>query len=509
MNAIINFFLETLICYSLFFAVYFFLLRNEACFQYNRIYLLATAIISIAFPLIDIQFSTENAALHTLTVEQVVYLPELTVGAEKPAVTAGAANYWLTTMIIVYFAGIAFLLIRLLLELLRIVKLYRQAKKEAAIEGNIVLTNGKAPTFSFLNFIFLDNHSFKDNEEKMQVIRHEMAHVKNRHTWDILFLEILATIFWFNPVIRWYKKAIAEMHEYIADREALHHSDKDGYVKTLVHQGLKQMNISLVQPFNASQLLKRIKMMDKYNQPTRLFKLLMVIPLAVAVFVVFSCSDKMLNIPSAAEQSLPPEWVIIEKADADADLVVNLQEFQSKYPDHKFYLVKHTGLHETSFLLNENWKIVYAGNHAISDAVIAEYSPDQNFIVIEEVFTIVEDQPQPVGGMSKLYQYIADNLLYPEPAQRMGVEGKVFVQFVVDVDGSIRNVEAVKGIGAGCDEQAVRVIQSLPPWKPGIQRGRPVKVRLILPITFQLSQDKKKELIGSTEEVEIDAHIFN
>ena len=106
--------------------------------------------------------------------------------------------------------------------------------------------------------------------------------------------------------------------------------------------------------------------------------------------------------------------------------------------------------------------------------------------VADEIFTIVEDQPSPKGGMSAFYEYIGKKLKYPAQARRMGIEGKVYVEFVVDKDGSITNVRAMKGIGAGCDEEAIRVIQASPKWKPGKQRGRPVKVRMILPITFKL-----------------------
>ena len=106
--------------------------------------------------------------------------------------------------------------------------------------------------------------------------------------------------------------------------------------------------------------------------------------------------------------------------------------------------------------------------------------------VAEEIFTIVEDQPQPKGGMAAFYEYVGKNLKYPAQARRMGIEGKVFVEFVVDKDGTITDVKAIKGIGAGCDEEAIRVIQQAPKWSPGKQRGRPVKVRMILPITFKL-----------------------
>lgn len=106
--------------------------------------------------------------------------------------------------------------------------------------------------------------------------------------------------------------------------------------------------------------------------------------------------------------------------------------------------------------------------------------------VADEIFTIVEDQPSPKGGLSAFYEYIGKKLKYPAQARRMGIEGKVYVEFVVDKDGSITDVRAMKGIGAGCDQEAIRVIKSSPKWKPGKQRGRPVKVRMILPITFKL-----------------------
>lgn len=119
----------------------------------------------------------------------------------------------------------------------------------------------------------------------------------------------------------------------------------------------------------------------------------------------------------------------------------------------------------------------------IEEVVFEEAPPEEE---VDEIFTIVEDQPVPNGGMSAFYKYVGDKLKYPAQARRMGIEGKVFVQFVVDKDGTLTEVKAVKGIGAGCDEEAVRVIKGAPKWKPGKQRGRSVKVRMILPITFKL-----------------------
>ncbi len=105
----------------------------------------------------------------------------------------------------------------------------------------------------------------------------------------------------------------------------------------------------------------------------------------------------------------------------------------------------------------------------------------------DEIFTIVETPAEPAGGLAAFYKDISERIKYPAQARRMQVEGRVFVEFVVNKDGSLTDIRVVKGIGAGCDEQAVLVLQTAPKWKPGKQRGVPVRQRMVLPITFQLS----------------------
>ncbi len=106
---------------------------------------------------------------------------------------------------------------------------------------------------------------------------------------------------------------------------------------------------------------------------------------------------------------------------------------------------------------------------------------------VEEIFQIVEKYPEPVGGYPAFYSYLSDHLKYPVSALRVGVSGRVFVQFVVEKDGSLSNILVVKGIGFGCDEEAVRVLKNAPPWQPGKQRGRAVRVRQSLPIFFEIT----------------------
>lgn len=125
------------------------------------------------------------------------------------------------------------------------------------------------------------------------------------------------------------------------------------------------------------------------------------------------------------------------------------------------------------------------------DTKIEEYVPVELPKMAEEdtdqIFVVVEENAEPVGGISEFYRYVSTNVHYPALARRLNLEGKVFVEFVVGKDGKISNAVAIKGIGGGCDEEAVRIIMASPNWNPAKQRGKPVKQRMVLPITFRLA----------------------
>lgn len=109
----------------------------------------------------------------------------------------------------------------------------------------------------------------------------------------------------------------------------------------------------------------------------------------------------------------------------------------------------------------------------------------------EAIFFVVEVQPEFPGGMDSMYAYIQKNLVYPEKAKAEGIEGRVFITFTIEKDGSVSNVKILRGIGGGCDEAAKEVVEKMPKWKPGTQRGKPVRVQFNLPIKFELEKDKE------------------
>jgi len=131
-----------------------------------------------------------------------------------------------------------------------------------------------------------------------------------------------------------------------------------------------------------------------------------------------------------------------------------------------------------------NFDIDVKETTVIKEVVISQAPVEEK---VDTIFDVVETQPNPPGGMSGWNKYLSNNLKYPTQARRMGVEGTVIVVFVVNTDGSIQDVAVLRGIGGGCDEEAIKVVSEAPKWEPGKQRGRPVRTRMRLPIRFKLS----------------------
>ena len=123
-------------------------------------------------------------------------------------------------------------------------------------------------------------------------------------------------------------------------------------------------------------------------------------------------------------------------------------------------------------------------NEVIEEYIAPEVEEEE--VVEAEIFTIVEEMPEFPGGMAKLADYLAKNIKYPQMARESGIQGRVFVNFVVEPDGHVSNVNVMRSLGGGCDEEAMRVVKSMPKWKPGKQRGKAVRVSYILPVNFKL-----------------------
>jgi beta-lactamase regulating signal transducer with metallopeptidase domain len=232
MNAYLNYLLEASIGLCLFLLVYQLLLSKETSFRLNRIFLLLAIIASLTFPLFTIDTADSPVPSLNLSVEPetVHYTP---TPASDPIPEPAALSTW-QIIGIVYAAGLFVFLIVFVIRLTGIVKALKRSFKYTYRNHNIVELKGEHSPFSFFNYIFISSASPLSEKEKQQIIEHEGIHARLYHSIDILLINALGILFWFNPVIRIYKKIFVQLHEFEADARAVEQHDVNEYSPTIL-----------------------------------------------------------------------------------------------------------------------------------------------------------------------------------------------------------------------------------------------------------------------------------
>jgi len=421
MNNLLNYFIEANLYLISFYLIYQLLLASYKHFQFNRAFLLFGIMLSLVLPLVSINIQSTG-----LGAESYIMLPVLTITAVQSE-SLSLLQEWQYLIVLAYSIGFLVSSLRLFWQIAQIVRylpLLNSTRQK--LDGyTIITTNGEIPTCSFFKYLFWDKSVELNDSEKTQILNHELAHIKQWHSLDILFVEVLRVIFWFNPVVHLLKSRISEVHEYLADQHAMKEVGQEQYSRLLSLQVFKSFDFALSNNFHRSQVLKRIRMLKSGKGKSLWWNIALLVPMVSLLIAVMAFKiESTENFP--------------------------LTNFE-----------KAAGLE----------------NQIVGDTVN---------VPSDGIYMEVDVSPEPLDGMPAFFEYVAKNLKYPSDARKAGIEGKVFVQFVVNTDGKITTVQAVRGIGYGCDEEAVRVISGSDKWKPGMKDGKVVKVRMILPITFKL-----------------------
>lgn len=417
--------------YWLMFALaYGLLLRRNVQPAFNRFYLLVSVFVSMLLPLIPASWLTVAGAGNTAAVVQ---LPEIIIRAGQQmsdgnlyVKSAVETAPFFTHSVLIVSAFTALMLLLRLGYLGRMIVLNKRSKINGMVW--VQLKDNKAP-FSFFHWIFA-SEDLQHDERFTQIMAHEKAHASRMHSLDVLFFEVLQLLFWYHPVFYFYRNEIKAMHEFEADAIALSQTSKSVYQKVLLDLSLGGEILLLTNPFNVSLIKKRMLMMNQKQgaQPTRKWlKVITIVPFILIAVMIQSCDF------SAKEE----QQVAVQ------------QEVPAETPQ-------------------------------LADQLPAEVTQD-------DVFTVVEVMPVYPGGQEAMVKYLSENIHYPQVAKRDTIQGRVFVNFIVEKDGSVSHVKVLRGIGGGCDEEAVRVVAGMPAWSPGTQRGEAVRVSFTLPIRFALN----------------------
>ncbi|MBL7832664.1 MAG: hypothetical protein JNK18_01855 [Cyclobacteriaceae bacterium] len=293
MNAYLNYLLEASIGLCLFLVVYQLLLRKETNFRFNRIFLLIGLGASVLFPLIKLPASNSPVPSLNLSVQPAATEADLIYSQQVIP-----QNTWTTweVLTVIYTIGLALFFLVFAVRLGRMIIALRASAKYNLQNHHIVELSNTSSSFSFFNYIFIGSTPPLTESEKQQIIEHERIHAKLFHSVDIVLLNILGIVFWFNPVIRVYKKIFVQLHEFEADARAVEIHDVNEYCSLLARVALHSANYRLANHFSNSLTVKRIEMMRAIKQKIRSWKMIAVAAFVPMLFFAISCQDQVSDI---------------------------------------------------------------------------------------------------------------------------------------------------------------------------------------------------------------------
>ena len=476
--------LKSSVCLVLFYLFFRLLLSKETFHRFNRMALLGVLFFSLLIPCIKVttrhQVEVQQAVL---SIEQLLLMAELEVtSANVGAVQETPAISWVQIVLLVYLAGILFLACRNIYSLICLFRLIHSGKHEKLEKGvTLVVHNQEIAPFSWMKYIVISRKDLEENGR--EILIHEMAHIHHRHSVDLLVADICIFFQWFNPGAWLLKQELQNVHEYEADETVINEGvNAKEYQLLLIKKAVGTRLYSMANSFNHSKLKKRITMMLKEkSSPWARLKYLYVLPVAAIAVTAFARPEVSETVEEISAVKVNDLTAIVETKVAESS--GQLLSVQSVPKDS----------------VNRKSKVAV---QQMDELVVVGYASKDSVKDREPVFNVVEQMPSFPGGMEALMQYLAKNMRYPVEAQKNKVQGRVVVGFIVSKDGDIKKAHILRGVDPELDAEAIRVIESMPRWMPGMQRGKAVAVSYTLPVMFRLTGDalglKLVEASGST-----------
>jgi TonB family protein len=470
MNNVVNFLLESGVSLAMLSLIYVLFLRKETFFRINRWFLLGSVLFSVILPIIKLRiFNPQPVMLAEITVTPYRNMLEaITVYSHGFSGSVERAILSANLLIYIYLMGVAFFLGRFLFRIIQIILIIRKNEIQSGSSFKLIMLKNETSPYSFMNYVFV-SQSLMQSKGYDKMIEHEVEHVKQGHSLDVIILELLTVFQWFNPFMWMLNRAIRETHEFLADQAVLTNGVSRGEYKLLLLNQFGGDQLVIANNFNYSLIKKRIKMMSKIkSSKLAISKIVIGVLVAVALVIAFACEQK--------------ESVEIKTDQQDGITIISTiqDDGKIKIEGSKEDMVKYKALFSDS------------GFEFISDSlgntflIKKEIVQPKSLSADEQIFFIVEEMPEYPGGEMALRQFIANSVKYPTDAQEKGIQGKVYVSFVVSKDGGVADAKIARGVNPSLDAEALRVVNALPKWMPGKQKGKAVNVSYTVPINFVL-----------------------
>jgi TonB family protein len=508
--------------------VYRLLFRNSNRLKFNRYFLLTSMLLALAMPLLGLLSGLESPQMVELKqnlfggsnlLNEVIVTPDGQPMLPEVTVTTSTQSHFSVWQVLagIYLIGVAVMTLLFLFKLGRLMVLIIRSPKRKMSGCTAVFTGREQGSFSFMRYAIFPNENVDPD-----IMRHEMSHIANHHSWDILFVEVMMILQWFNPFIYLYKKELQSLHEYQADRDVVATGvDKKNYMMLIVQQCTAGDFSGMSNNFSLILTKKRIKMITKNEKAKGLWwRLLATVPVLAVLMIANTkvtaqektTESKRITVEMGQFEIYGDDGFPIQLKDtiiynedgsyvkcvtSDSDVL----DPNTGEPLKKMTITTHKADGSPAVNMDLHWEM--HGDTALYTAEPFSISGDKfRFDVIpgednpvqiirndnDSIYQIVDEMPEYLGGVEAMMKYVSENVKYPEEAKDKDIAGRVFISFVVEKDGSVSTVKVLRGIGGGCDEEAVRVVSSMPKWKPGIKDGKPVRVSYMMPLNFKLRE---------------------
>lgn len=503
MSAIFIYAIKSAICLALLYLPYTLLMRRDTFYSFNRIVLMGIVLLALVLPALDLPVF-DNGILSGISgkgraiIE--IGMPQAVIEGTGQHVAqpnpVDVSQEWCVLLVqmllLIYIIGVGVCFVWKLISLIRLMRFIPAGSiwKEQKDGVTIYCHLGEASPCSWMNKIVISEDDYNNNPS---VMIHEKAHCHKGHSWDTLLVSLVEVFMWFNPCIWMLDHSLQEVHEYEADDEVLRQGvTAKNYQMLLIEKAISTSSYTFANGFNHSLLKKRITMMmkKKSNKWLSGTKALYLLPVALVAVAAFATPKVSKNL----------EAVIDGKVNVN---VLNDQNISSKNVENQ------AEVDEITPTLTSQEAIVLDEEPKRAVIAIDEMAPEVAQDPDTAVFSVVEKMPEFPGGMQALMTFLASNVKYPAIAQEAGVQGRVLVKFTVSKTGKVKDAGVIRGIPAisapepvlesekemyekkaeaayQINTEALRVVESMPDWIPGQQKGQAVNVSYTLPINFKL-----------------------
>ncbi|MCR4591780.1 MAG: energy transducer TonB [Bacteroidaceae bacterium] len=489
------------------YTLFYFFLKKETFHRFNRVCLIFTLMASLVLPMVHITVS-QPTAVNQAVMASTTYVTALPTIVVTPKTKAPLLT-WNDVLAYIYWIGLCIMLLYLALQIVQTYLLIKGGLRHTDEFGNtVILKDDVKSPFSIFHYIVMSVEDYE--KHRRNILTHEQEHIRMCHSYDLLLLEIVKVLQWFNPFVWFLENDLKALHEYQADEAVINQGiDAKQYQQLLVVKAVGNRLQPFANNLRRGSLKKRIIMMyQKKSNRWMMLKALFIIPMTCFAIYAFANSEANEQVPKvkktvAAQQEKTTPDTLQNKTTSDAQQMKTVTVVTKCNKE----ILTGTTSKEKAEQMKKDIEAKFGDNVTVS---LTDVDPNDSIVNRPSKLA------QYPGGYEAAYQFMSQILKYPQIALEHGIQGRVSVQFVVNKDGSVcdvtvvsnnansnvevRDVEGEKEEGAeyitlselnsarkALEEEAIRVVKAMPKWEPAEQDGKKVRSRFMLPMSFRLN----------------------